>query len=195
LGVAGLIGPMTLKALRDRNLAALPLSIRLAGAPLLLFLTLWLYAQEAKAIPYRSLDLVADAARVPGARTVLTVSPDLDIGHPFARSAGLTWVGSTCSQWLSYTAMTRRGTPGASPALRARMDAYMDADLGRVVRDVETRHPDLILLDEAGNSLRQYGRHGNALTHALQAYHPVASRHDVVLLARNRPGDRPPPRP
>jgi hypothetical protein len=125
----------------------------------------------------------------------MAVSPDLDIGHPFARSAGLTWVGSTCSQWLTYTAMTRRGAPGASPALRARMDAYMDADLGRVVRDVETRHPDLILLDQAENALRQYGRHGNALTHALQDYHPVARRHDVVLLARNRPGDRPPPRP
>jgi hypothetical protein len=191
LGVAGLIAPMTLAALRQRDLAALPLFIRLAGAPLLGLLTLWLYAQEARAIPYRSMALVAEVAHAPEARTVMALSPDLDVGHPFARSAGLTYVGSTCSQWLAQTATERARAPGASPELRARMAGYAATDLARVAREVQTRRPDLILLDRASGDLFQSGASGRALQTVLAAYHPVARKHDVELLVRNGLDDRP----
>ncbi len=185
MGVAGLIAPSALKAAADGRFGSLPLTVRLLGAPLLVFLTLWLYAQVAREVPYRSMALAAEAAQVPGAKTVLAISPDLDIGHPLARSAGLRYVGSTCSQWLSYTAMERKATAGASPALRARMDGYMAADLGRLAQDVRRARPDLIVLDRQSDFLARYGPAAAPVRAALQAYHPVARKNDVVLLARN----------
>ena len=185
MGVAGLIAPMTLTALRHRDLASLPLLIRLAGAPLLVVLTLWLHAQEARPIPYRSMALVDEVAHAPGARTVMALSPDLDVGHPFARSAGLTYVGSTASQWLADTATTRRRSKGASPELRARMAGYVESDLARVVTDLRHRRPDLVLLDRTGDDVFRSGRSGLALQQALAAYHPIARQHDVELLVRN----------
>ena len=191
LGVAGLIAPRVLSALRQRDLASVPLVIHLTGLPLLGFLTLWLYAQEARTIPYRSMALVDEVAHAPGARTILALSPDLDVGHPFARSAGLRYVGSSCSQWLAQTAGERGRTRGASPGLRARMARYVDADLARVTSDLRTRQPDLVLLDRASGELFRSGPSASVLQRALAGYHPIARQHDVELLVRNDLGTEP----
>ena len=71
------------------------------------------------------------------------------------------------------------------------MAGYAAADLTRAARDVETRHPDLILLDRASGDLFRSGASAVTLRQALAAYHPVARTHDVELLVRNGLDDRP----
>ena len=196
-GAAGLIVPAAIAALRAPRRSDLPTMARIVAAPLLVFLTLWLYGQVIREVPYRSMALVADARRVPDARTVLAISPDLDIGHPFARSAGLRYVGSTCSQWLAYTAMTRRDERSTAPDIRRRMDGHVRRDLDRLAADIGRERPDLIALDVEQDYLKAYGPAAEPVRRALSAYRPVSQRGDVQLLVRRdrRPstGASPPP--
>jgi hypothetical protein len=183
-GGLGLMAPVAAAALRDEVTPFLRRGVTLVATAWAAATLAALTLQLDRPVPLRSLALLGPIARLPAARTLLAVSPDLDVGHPLARSAGLRYVGSDSSLWLTGSALERRSRPGADAAIRARMDRYVADDLQRLCADIARARPDLVVLDRARLPLPFLRREAPGVADALGGYRPVAERNGLDLLAR-----------
>jgi hypothetical protein len=90
--------------------------------------------------------LLEAVRRIKERPSIAVVSDDLALAHPLVRALGGTFVGRTCSQWITHGAMFVRQYLETSEAERetlARLEAF-DADL--VATDLAKR-PDIVLVE------------------------------------------------
>ena len=78
---------------------------------------------------------------------LLSITYDLAIGHPLTRMVDGRWVGSVCSQWLTYSAALRLRDPASDAATQERMRGWIARDVGWLVQDLRSHQPDAVLID------------------------------------------------
>lgn len=146
---------------------------RVAALGLLLLAGLHLRATVSVQPPPGLTEAISEAGR-PGA-TVLILGTELATGHPAVRLAGARWVGSRPSL---FTAAAARYVGLADPKVRR----WYRADLDSFARDVSTRCPDLILVEDRS---RNWLMRDAAIRSALNDYAP-ASRAGQIEVWRRR---------
>ena len=78
--------------------------------------------------------------------TVMAISEQFSLSHPMVRRAGAIWVQSVPSLLITSGVRWLEDTHPGDGALKARLQPYADAELARLVSDIETRRPDAILV-------------------------------------------------
>lgn len=184
LGGMGRAAQPVWNALRNGRMAFVTRSLTLVGAAWLTVSLAWTAVQEDHPPPPRALAFLPIIRHEPPAKTLLAISPDLDVGHPLARSAGLHYAGSVSSLWLTGSALHRLEGGALDPRARGRMKAHIAADLNRLAADITTQRPDLVVLDSAHVSRGFLAREGPAAAHALEDYATIASSNGLELLER-----------
>lgn len=106
-----------------------------------------------------------DALRIVAPKPkLLAISPILAMGQPFAREIGGTWVGSAPSTWISGDADALIAA-GADPA---RFASWISMEQARFAQDIETRHPDVVLID--GDRWQLWVDNSPPLARAMESY-------------------------
>jgi hypothetical protein len=79
---------------------------------------------------------------------ILTIGFLQNLGHPLTRDVGGVWVGRTWGEWTTGGALAMMERAGDDQAKRAKALAYFEGDRQMLTEDIETQHPDIILLEE-----------------------------------------------
>ncbi len=80
-------------------------------------------------------------------RTVMAITSEIAVANPLTRDLGGRYVGSLFGQWMTAQAyLLRRGHPG-DPAAAATAARYIALDHDYLRRDLETRWPEVLLID------------------------------------------------
>lgn len=106
--------------------------------------------------------------------TIMTLGTELSTGHPAVRHARGRWVGSSPAL---FTAAGARYVGLDRPAARR----WYHADLDTFVRDVRTKRPDLLLIEDRS---RAWLLKDPAIRAAVSPYHPVARAGDIEVWRR-----------
>lgn len=107
-----------------------------------------------------------------------------NLGHPLTRDVGGVWVGSTWGLWATGGAMLMKARVEDDPVLQAKAEAYFEKDRRMVADDIETRHPDIILLEETvGFDFGQWIAGSSRLQAALARYRLVDTVGDVKIFS------------
>ncbi len=183
-GVLGLLFRPWMAAVRDRAMPFLPRNLAVIGGIWVVATMLWLTFQEDVSVNTRSMAFVGDIKAIPDAHTLMTISPNLDVGHPLARTAGVSYVGSVSSLWLAASAAHRRDQPGSSEALVAQMQRYIELDMQRLRADIIAKKPDLIVFDYSQMRGLTSKREMFATYRVLRSYEKVRSEDGLNLLVR-----------
>jgi hypothetical protein len=78
---------------------------------------------------------------------ILALAFRQNLGHPLARNVGV-WVGRSWGLWETGQAALMKERVGDDPVLRAKADAYSEADRSAATLDIETQRPDVVLIQE-----------------------------------------------
>ncbi|MDR3509829.1 MAG: hypothetical protein P4L64_18235 [Caulobacteraceae bacterium] len=128
--------------------------------------------------------LNAPVAAIEAHPRLLSISPDIALGHPLVRELHGRWVGSVCSQWISAGVLTLELRGGLSAARRARLDGMMAFDRRLLAADIRRGQPDIILIEQQYYDWAGWAKVDPALAAALDAYAPVETVQGVTIWAR-----------
>jgi hypothetical protein len=118
---------------------------------------------------------------------ILAIAFLQNLGHPLTRDVGGVWVGRTWGLWATGGAVLMKARAGADPVLRARADAYFENDRLMLTQDIETQHPDIVLLQETvGFDFGQWIAQSPRLQAAMASYQRVETIDGVEIF---RPRD------
>jgi hypothetical protein len=116
---------------------------------------------------------------------MLAIAFPLNVGHPLTRDIGGVWVGRTWGLWETGGALFMKAHAGDDPARRARADAYFDDDRLGAARDIQTQHPDIVLIQETpGFDFAQWIAGSPPLSNAMSLYHRADAVGDVDIYQR-----------
>jgi hypothetical protein len=102
---------------------------------------------------------------------ILTIGFLQNLGHPLTRDVGGVWVGRTWGEWATGGALAMMDRAGDDQAKRAKALAYFEGDRQMLTEDIETQHPDVILLEEtAGFDFQQWIAQSPRLQAAMAQY-------------------------
>jgi hypothetical protein len=118
--------------------------------------------------------------------SLLTLTGDIALGHPLVRELHGKWVGKVCSEWATL-GVIKRMREGASPALKARLSRFAQADRDRLTTDIETAQPRVILIDRRGFDWNAWARADRRLAAALSPYRFDSSFGGVEVWLRTAP--------
>ncbi|HXW21242.1 MAG TPA: hypothetical protein VEK35_12110 [Roseiarcus sp.] len=152
-----------------------------AVAGLLLLAGYWL------ALRIDRTDLEKAIAAIAAHPTILAISPDIETGHPLTRRVHGRWVGGAYGPWitqLSQRALERH--PGAKDAQK--LEAYMRFDRERLVADILTNKPDVILV--ANEDWMAWARAHPDVEAALEEYDFTQRVDDTIVYARAKASAR-----
>jgi hypothetical protein len=127
-------------------------------------------------------------ARIQPRPKLLALSFRQSLGHPLARNLGGEWVGHSWGLWATGLAMLAKERAGDNAASRARAEAYFEQDRLATAEDIETRRPDIVLIEQTpGFDFDQWIAASPRLAAALARY-KLAEMIDGVKILR-REGD------
>jgi len=170
-------------AIRDL-IARRPGSLREAG---LLAVILLCLATLVPFLKYRNGDSLPLIAAVRGHLThpsILAISTDIGIGHPFARAVAGEWVGTVCSQWLTEAAAVVERDPGIGTAEMTRLEGWIAWDRDVLANDLGGKRPDLVLFDHKTMDRAALTSARPDIGRRLEDYQPMAVAGEVELLVR-----------
>jgi hypothetical protein len=133
-------GPLIFKASTTDQAPTLPLSPPRAAA-LGLALVYVCNAPHGDSAPLERL-----VARLAPHPKILTISPDISLGHPLTRHVAGVWVGSFPCLWVTDAIYFLEERKKPDEATRARYARYLERDRETLVRDIVKNKPDAILV-------------------------------------------------
>ncbi|WP_193174307.1 hypothetical protein [Oricola nitratireducens] len=81
---------------------------------------------------------------------VASVSDEIGIGHPWARSLRGVWVGRDCADWIVAGGVKAKiADPDMSDERRAHLDAIIEEAVERKISEWKAMPPDVVMLDSA----------------------------------------------
>jgi len=129
--------------------------------------------------------LAAAISRLAPHPRILAIAFPLRVGHPLTRDVGGIWVGRTWGLWATGGAVFMKAHAGDDPVRRAKADAYFDGDRLAVAQDIETQHPDIVLIQQTvGFDFAQWIAQSPPLLAAMARYRRVETIEDVEIYQR-----------
>jgi hypothetical protein len=129
--------------------------------------------------------LAAAISRLAPHPRILAIAFPLNVGHPLTRDVGGVWVGRTWGLWATGGAVFMKAHAGDDPVRRAKADAYFDGDRLAVAQDIETQHPDIVLIQQTvGFDFAQWIAQSPPLLAAMARYRRVETIEDVEIYQR-----------
>jgi hypothetical protein len=116
--------------------------------------------------------------------TMLAIASDIAVGHPLARAAGGTWVGSLSNVWISRGARWRQAHETLSAAAQAQIDRYVALERSVLVGDFRRAKPDIVLVEKVPFDYEAWARADRELAHLLEPYRKLVTMNDILVLER-----------
>ena len=116
--------------------------------------------------------------------TVLTITPDISIGHPLVREIGGTWGGRVGSLWITGTAVWRREHQTLSPEEQAQIDRYVALDRSLLIDALRRSKPDIVLIPTLPVDWNAWARKDPEIADLLKPYREALIWHGVLVLER-----------
>ena len=112
----------------------------------------------------------AVAAAAPSSPSLIAISGNLGVGMPIVRALHGRWTGSEPSLWISDGVLRREDAERLTPAGRFRLDALMNTERTRLVQDIRTGRPEVVLFDRKGFDWRDWAMQDAAVSGVLRGY-------------------------
>lgn len=129
--------------------------------------------------------LAAAIAKIAPHPKLLALSFRQSLGHPLTRNIGGAWVGRYWGLWPTGLAVLMKERAGGDAALRAKADAYFEKDRVAAAEDIETRRPDIVLIDETpGFDFSKWIAGSPRLEAAMAKYKTIETVDGVEILQR-----------
>ena len=104
---------------------------------------------------------------------IASLASDLSMGFPVVRSVEGKWVERSYSRWISHHAIGLSVQPGFDPMLKPVMQAAEKADREGLVADIETGHPDVLLVERNPFDFLAWARRDPDLAGIVSCYAPA----------------------
>lgn len=114
---------------------------------------------------------------------ILTISPDLGVGHPLTRQVEGVWSSRVCGLWMTAAAIVLRNTGAKGEAL-ARAQHYAALDRAMLLEDIRNERPDIILVDRIGFDWRNWAMADAEIAGELGNYRSLDEINNVLILRR-----------
>lgn len=114
---------------------------------------------------------------------IVSLTGALDVGHPVTRAVGGRWVARPHSTWMAIYVRILLYKSAPDPALRQRLEAYMERDISIFAEDVLRAQPDLILVDDDGYT-EELMLHPKVRA-VMQPYEPVGYASGITIWGRS----------
>lgn len=132
-----------------------------------------------------SFPLVTTIRKLAPHPTIAIMSDDLGLTNPLVRMVDGTFVGTLASQWITNYANFRLEHEKLDPAMRERMQAWIEYDRAVLANDIRRTHPDFILVDRGGPDYLTWAQQSPELAALIRDYRQAARADDIYLLARS----------
>ena len=116
---------------------------------------------------------------------MLSISPHIWVGHPLTRDVGGTWVGSVPNQWMTLGALYKLGVSPRNDIERKRLIGIIDQDKARTRAEIETAHPDVIIVEHDDRVFPAWFGSDMDLAQFLAGYHQAADYVGVEAWVRD----------
>ena len=126
----------------------------------------------------RAIELVQAAPRM------LSISSSLLVGHPIVRQLGGVWVGRTPSLWIHNLGSARRRQGNLDDRTLAQIEGFERAERDRLLEDVRTQRPDIILVETSGADWSKWAAADSAISRELAAYEDRGASMGVRIMRR-----------
>lgn len=114
---------------------------------------------------------------------ILTISPDLGVGHPLTRQVDGVWSSRVCGLWMTAAAIVLKNT-GAKGETLALAQHYAARDRAMLLEDIRNEKPDIILVDRIGFDWRKWAMADAEIAHELENYRSLDEINNVLILRR-----------
>ncbi len=138
--------------------------------------------------------LRAAAADLIRGRSVMAITSEIAVANPLTRDLGGRYVGTLFGQWMTAQAyLLRRGHPGDGEAA-ATADRYFALDHDYLARDLETRRPEVLLVDRIDFDWLAWARQDPRFVAAFEGrYAPAVAVNGIEVWTRREAGVTPSP--
>lgn len=133
-----------------------------------------------------STDLRQAIEQVQPAPRMLSISSSLLVGHPIVRQLGGVWVGRAPSLWIHNLGAARRQFDKLDDQTLAQIEVFERAERDRLLEDIRTQRPDVILVGISGADWSKWAAADSAISGQLAAYEDRGASMGVRILRRRR---------
>ncbi len=129
--------------------------------------------------------LAAAITRIQPRPKILALSFRQSLGHPLVRNLDGEWIGRSWGLWATGLAIIAKERAGDDPALRARAESYFEQDRLATAEDIQTRRPDIVLIEQTpGFDFTGWIAGSPPLTAAMARYVSVENFDGIEILRR-----------